>query len=875
MAIHNQKLAALSEEEGNFESNYERRRLEKLKKKTIDYDIDENVIYWLDVIDEPNFPGTVIMPVILTSNLLDKREINYRCSLLTNRLNEYKRRLNEDEKDTIILLNDSDKVFVVNPDEEKALNELRHNLISQVNNSSLFQGRFQSLSPVEIRTEEVIKHFKSKGHKIVQFDEVYTEIKKKPGENISEETVQQALSNLSSIGEIVYFGKDVTECSEPFLLKLFIILDPKWISDAIAPVLDEEEIRELRQHSHGNTLLSLGDYFNKLFLTEDETVQIWEHVNYLYEDDNLSDTIATDDIIDFLKQVCEHCGIFLPIMIPDAIEPMEGSISYLLPRVTAEPPSSSPWSFTAGDYKTIICHSWLIKEVLPVTFMDLVSAAVVSDLIALFGQNKQPDRRSSESHVSTFVEQIMCYKTAIYVKVVELMRGDKNFKKINEIYICLVHSNFRNCVNSDNMQNTDRKLMVCGKGFEGRYGETIWNLGYDSILHTVDNVVKGNTKGNFIREIACPYCLLHMTTPREVPCWRKDTVDSQPGEETLRCNNQSHVHMVAPQLLRGDLMVREDDDCSIVSSATGVTAWSAISHATAMTALTYDTLERPNPRTIPEMLPSVVLVSLWDTKSQRICSTGSGFIADKNRGLIVTAGHIFYKLRNNEAYEEKFFGIKNSTAIVGIYDDKKGQAIFRYTANVLVHDLAKADCCVLRLHEKFEHPIDSDGFHVPYPQAMTFNLNPREEPLSSLPLTDTVDLETKVRVMGYNQEGEGLYNDDDKIDRSPCFENGQVMKKMSGSDMVSRNRNGPKIHIPESEVVIESKTKFGHSGGPCVNSIGEVIGIVSRSDPIDAKTCYLAPSKIIASLLKKAKQKVDEKEKKNKVRFNTGMFNNT
>ena len=45
MAIHNQKLAALSEEEGNFESNYERRKQEKLKKKTIDYDIDENVIH--------------------------------------------------------------------------------------------------------------------------------------------------------------------------------------------------------------------------------------------------------------------------------------------------------------------------------------------------------------------------------------------------------------------------------------------------------------------------------------------------------------------------------------------------------------------------------------------------------------------------------------------------------------------------------------------------------------------------------------------------------------------------------------------------------------------------------------------------------------
>jgi hypothetical protein len=494
--------------------------------------------------------------------------------------------------------------------------------------------------------------------------------------------------------------------------------------------------------------------------------------------------------------------------------------------------------------------------------MDVVSAAVVNALI-------KPDPRIVEPYVTTHVEQIMCYKTAMYVKVVEIVRAERPTKTINELYICLAHANSRNCVSSGDMRNTDRKLMVCGKGFEGRFGEKIWKLGYDSILKTVSDVIRNHTKGDFSEEIACPGCLIGMA-PREVPCWRMDTVESQPAEEKLRCNNHRNVHMILPQLLRGEEC--DDDDCSVISTATGYTActaWSSISHSTATTCVTCDTHDRTPGRGVPEMLPSIVLVSLWDTRNQRIVSTGSGFIADKRRGLIVTAGHVFYSFENNTTVGEKFFGIEGAIAIVSIYDSQTETANFQYTADIVVHDLEKADCCILRLKEKFENPIATNGFHISYPQAMTFSLNVATEGLAHLPLADSVELETNIRVIGYNQEGEGLHNDDEIIDRSPCYDSGHVLKKMAGSGTIARNPNDPIIHCPQSEVVIKSRTKFGHSGGPCVNSNGEVIGIVSRSDPIEEDRNYLAPSTIIMSLLKKAQRKVDAKQTRNRVRFNT------
>ena len=59
---------------------------------------------------------------------------------------------------------------------------------------------------------------------------------------------------------------------------------------------------------------------------------------------------------------------------------------------------------------------------------------------------------------------------------------------------------------------------------------------------------------------------------------------------------------------------------------------------------------------------------------------------------------------------------------------------------------------------------------------------------------------------------------------------------------------------PRSEIVVICPTIGGHSGGPCVNQQGEVIGILSRADPADKQRCYLVPSSEFKPMVKEAKR---------------------
>jgi len=233
-----------------------------------------------------------------------------------------------------------------------------------------------------------------------------------------------------------------------------------------------------------------------------------------------------------------------------------------------------------------------------------------------------------------------------------------------------------------------------------------------------------------------------------------------------------------------------------------------------------------------------------------------------------------------------------------------------YTADIIAHDLEKVDACVLRLKTKFEAPVVANGIKLPI-QPETFpplsSQRMVNEGLSHLSLTNDFEIESTVRVLGYNQSGEGLIPQGESVDNSPCFEIGHVSKKIAprgasvgnsispdferGLDVSkqiaeSRSRHqvflpqseipmqkhghpGEPCFSPQSEIVIKCHTKPGHSGGPCVNENGQVIGIVSRVDPIEESRCYLAPAKLIANLLKKAKDKIKHPNgRTQKVRWN-------
>lgn len=65
------------------------------------------------------------------------------------------------------------------------------------------------------------------------------------------------------------------------------------------------------------------------------------------------------------------------------------------------------------------------------------------------------------------------------------------------------------------------------------------------------------------------------------------------------------------------------------------------------------------------------------------------------------------------------------------------------------------------------------------------------------------------------------------------------------------NRTDKFTRFIRKETKIQGDTSFGHSGGPCCNFRGEVIGIVTRAEDEHAN-CYTAPSSEWIYLLTRA-----------------------
>ena len=93
---------------------------------------------------------------------------------------------------------------------------------------------------------------------------------------------------------------------------------------------------------------------------------------------------------------------------------------------------------------------------------------------------------------------------------------------------------------------------------------------------------------------------------------------------------------------------------------------------------------------INDILRSVVVVGLWDGKTRKVVRVGSGFIADKKRGLIVTASHTLMNIWGEKStpFGENYYGMRQGKVVIGIIPRKKGEesgteAVFRYFAKIV------------------------------------------------------------------------------------------------------------------------------------------------------------------------------------------------
>jgi hypothetical protein len=377
--------------------------------------------------------------------------------------------------------------------------------------------------------------------------------------------------------------------------------------------------------------------------------------------------------------------------------------------------------------------------------------------------------------------------------------------------------------------------------------------GYLVVLEAVMEVMDEYGGLEFEKQGFCPECLGKKGVS-EASCWANDMVlrAVDKGDTTIRCRHGHRVdiRLVNPYYFRNNSNKRDSAKNGGDIQADPVVP-------------------------INDLLRSVVVVGLWDGKTRKIVRVGSGFIADKKRGLIVTASHTLMNIWGEKStpFGENYYGLPQGKVVIGVISRKKGEedfgteATFRYFAKIVAKDskiedgICHLDACVLRITTRMENDIGGNGEGCGDQIEHLLLNNPhalRQEKLQQLKITDKCELDEPVRIIGYNQGGEGLMGPGVSLNRYVDFARGYVCKKFAGGESnIDDDESSQAVKHrfkPREEIGLICPTIGGHSGGPCVNQQGEVIGILSRADPAENQRCYLSPTYEWKSLLKQAKK---------------------
>ena len=367
----------------------------------------------------------------------------------------------------------------------------------------------------------------------------------------------------------------------------------------------------------------------------------------------------------------------------------------------------------------------------------------------------------------------------------------------------------------------------------------------------------------FEKQAVCPECLAKRPVSRAC-LWDLSLLRAaaRNGDETMRCQ---FGHRIETRLI------------------TGICAMMQMHEATRMRQLAVSK-ERLSDRRlltgdpilpVTELLRGVVVVGLYDGNVDKIVRVGTGFIADKKRGLIVTASHTLMNIWGDKQspYGENYHGLRKAKVVIGIIPregeegdsdrDRETTAVFRYFATIVAKDesidkdgVCHMDACLLRITTKLEQDVKGDGSGLSLQPEILLMNNPaamKQERLHQLRVSNReAELDEQVRILGYNQGGEGLMTPGMHVNRIADFARGYVVMKFHTNAEVVSVKGGR--FKPKAEIVVMCPTIGGHSGGPCVNQSGEVIGILSRADPTERQRCYLVPASSWRGMVKRAKQ---------------------
>jgi hypothetical protein len=698
-------------------------------------------------------------------------------------------------------------------------------------------------------------------------------------------------------------------------LSQFVFLNPRWLVAAVACILRHDldrEIQETRRIVAGaSEQLHRGESFyeanmNCPVITAEDACMLWQAKKFTKKAAERAEEYSNNMPVkpfEFLQLLLTRFGVFVPIDLgiekaflggkeyarpsssisdgSDTTTPGEivvdqtssddyphRAMYFFLPSLLGPGEPAEAWTYKSTDsWKATLCHSILFPDGVPPGLMERITASVLSNIYAVANRQENSFQGMDGKTMATYegqitVKEVLCWRTAFFVKLGMKSKSDKGESKesIVEVFTGLVDRDSHLCVGSDYLGVGMRRLIISGKGQVGDGGRKIWKGGYLLVCKAVQRVMDAYGGLEYEKQGFCPECLATKAVS-EASLWDFTLIRAavKSGEGTIRCR---HGHRVDTRLVAGPVDALQPQKSNESPSTTKF-------------------LSDSDPvAPINDLLRGVVVVGLWDCKSRKVVRVGSGFIADKKRGLIVTASHTLMNIWGDKTtpFGENYYGLRQGKVVIGVIPRaaKEGgatggategssegagtMAVFRYFAKIVAkdpsieHGECHLDACVLRITTRMESDIGGSGEGCgDEPEKLLLN-NPHAlklEKLQQLKITEKCELDEQVRIVGYNQGGEGLLGPGENLNRYVDFARGYVCKKFAGGE----SGDGYLRHRfkPREEIVVICPTIGGHSGGPCVNQQGEVIGILSRADPAESQRCYLVPTYEWKALLRQAK----------------------
>jgi len=733
---------------------------------------------------------------------------------------------------------------------------------------------------------------------------------------------EKTLSNLNKIGEYPSAEDDIDEDADAIRtisdnssnqeaqnmlgnrdgLSQYIFLNPRWLVEAVATILTHNLRRDIEgarkrirtEEKHCTNLTSPNiSTFKKAcpkvpVINLEELFLLWRGSKIIKYPAKKAEKKSNPNrnylnTFDFLQRLLVQFSVLVPINpniervrlggeevnLPQEFNPVENggfpdsketNLFFLPCLLGSEKPAQFNYN-CAEAYLICIKHSWYFPNGEPPGIMERITAAVLREIYAATENvekstptvpslNSQ-EISSAETYIpkSLFVHDIRCWKAAFIITLcMDVMHEESEEWKNSTVEISanLCSEDSESCVATCDMIKGTKRLVISGTGNEGDGGGiNIWRGGYELVMKTVDRVMHEFSGLEFIKQAICPHC--KQIKKAHTWDWSRilDYVKAQ--HPTIKCSRNHPV------------------DLRLLSSACHQSSlernWSSIDIHPGCNGFPIRTLFR-----------GVVLVGLWDRDLRQIAYVGSGFVADKTRGLVVTAAHVLQNLSNPIHFGEML--VKNYIITVGVipeesYNDQsdgdtimKPTAMFRYSAEIVVDGGQFMDACILRLKTRFEEDVCDGNTIDELPETILPQDHKsclKSEKLKQLKMSSKIEPDERIRIIGFNQGQEGLPVRFAHVNRVADFAHGAVIRMFNACDHVRREEETNRVLIPEKEIIVNCGTIGGFSGGPCVNLSGEVIGILSRADTAgNTQRCYLVPTSEFRKLLEKAVKKIKE-----------------